>query len=173
MANKENKKSMKLIDEKLKRKNNYMRLFIGFALPIIGSIIYYALENYFHVPGFILTILSIAFCALWIYYARYIAKNEIVFNKGLLFMHGFMYICAIISIIAAVWYPNAPVIINQLSALANAYTLVVSGLSYPALAFLAIAFNSANTNTWLSLSPVISAALLTALYSIGYEIGDR
>lgn len=150
-----------------------MKLFIGFAIPAMSSVLYYAITNFIIKSDIISIVWSIATAAIWYIYAKKISKEDISFKKAYFSTHCLMLFGSIFSILSVILWPNIPEFIKVLTSIHSLYLYGLEAITAAPVAHIASIFTNALTYyRWMAFTPVVGTILLTAIFSLGFE-GDE
>lgn len=150
-----------------------MKLFVGFAIPAMSSILYYGVTNFVGKSDIISIIWSIFTAAIWYIYAKKMSKSGISFKKAYFSTHSLMLFGCIFSILSILLWPNIPEFIKLLSSVHALYLFGLEAITAAPTAHIASIFISAESYyRWMAFAPVVGTILLTAIFSLGFE-GDE
>lgn len=150
-----------------------MKLFVGFSIPAISSILYYGVSNFIGKSDIISIIWAIATAAIWYIYSKKIGKSGVGFKKAYFSMHSLMLFGSIFSILSIIFWPNIPEFIKIISSIHSLYLFGLEAITAAPVAHIASIFTSVETYyRWMAFVPVVGTILLTAIFSLGFE-GDE
>lgn len=150
-----------------------MKLFVGFAIPAMSSVLYYGISNFLLKSDIISIVWSIATAIIWYIYAKKISKSGISFKKAYFSTHWFMLIGSIFSILSIILWPRIPEFIKVISSIHALYLFGLEAITVGPTAHIARIFTGVETYyRWMAFAPVIGTILLTAIFSLGFE-GDE
>ena len=108
-------------------KDNFMKLFIIFAIPVIYSMIYDFLMRITTYKSWVGIGLSLIFLIIWYFAGRYIGKQKIDYKTAVYGIHGLLIIGSVLSLIAVLMYPQAPTFFRDDNGLYKSIYLVTRG----------------------------------------------
>lgn len=151
------------------KKDHYMRLFIGFSIPLLMSIVYDIVMNIFDYSDIIGIILGIIFLYIWYRYAKHLAKYDIAYNISLFSTHGFLILGSIITIVVVILYPNVPKVLELMMLITNYYVVVLQSLTSPLILILSYAFETEVYGLYLNLGCILALIAMMGVFTRGYD----
>lgn len=150
-------------------KDQFMRLFIGFSIPLLMSIVYDIVMKIFDYSDIIGIVMGILFLYIWYRVGKHMAKAGIDYKLSLLAVHSLLIIGSIVSIIFLILYPNAPKILELITLYTNMYVVVLQSLTSPLILFLTYAYEVEVYGLYLNLGCIIALVVMMGIFTIGYD----
>lgn len=150
-------------------KENFMKLFIIFAIPVIYSMIYDFLMRITTYKSWVGIGLSLIFLIIWYFAGRYIGKQKIDYKTAVYGIHGLLIIGSVLSLIAVLMYSQAPTFLEMIMVYTNLYTLALEAITTPLIIMLTYFFEVEDYFIYLNLACIISCITMMGIFTAGYE----
>lgn len=150
-------------------KEVFMKLFIGFAIPMVMALIYDIVMKKFEYSDIMGIVLAVVFLIVWYKYAGYVAKSSIDYKLSLFTLHGPIIIGSILTAVMVIIYPDVPAFLEMIAFYTNLYTLALQSITSPIILFLTYFFEADVYGLYLNLGCILALISMMGIYTIGYD----
>lgn len=153
-------------------KKSWMLVIIAVTIPIITSIIYYAITTFLLKSGIISIVMAVLVLILWFIMARQFSKTNFGFTKSYLWTHGLMLFGTIFAIIQVIAFPNSLKFVMDINSLFGYYLYSLAGITVTPIAHFFQYKENYEYVRYIPIIPVFGFLLMSSVFALGYN-GDK